>query len=195
MGHTESQRKLGLFQEIQHQRQEVFCVFSEATRLFQFGWSCKNRLLYLTVALRQKSLLGRYSASRWKSCIRLVGEPHAQVECQKNNGVKQLIEDLDFVPSNAHTSSQRASLFIFDDTDGVIKMTIKCRSPTMRHVSQTHRVDLDWLCGRINLDLGFHVKYVNTDQQVADILSNGSFSRERWSQLTHLFNIVTTFTH
>ena len=35
------------------------------------------------------------------------------------------------------------------------------------------------------------LKYVNTNQQIADILTNGSFSRERWSQLTHLFNLLT----
>ena len=35
------------------------------------------------------------------------------------------------------------------------------------------------------------LKYVNTNQQIADILTNGSFSRERWSQLTHLFNLIT----
>ena len=34
----------------------------------------------------------------------------------------------------------------------VIKMIIKGKSPTMRHVSKTHRVALDWLFDRINLD-------------------------------------------
>ena len=36
--------------------------------------------------------------------------------------------------------------------EAVIKMIIKGRSPTMRHVSRTHRVALDWLFDRINLD-------------------------------------------
>ena len=34
----------------------------------------------------------------------------------------------------------------------VIKMIIEGRSPTMRHVSRTHRVALDWLFDRFNLD-------------------------------------------
>ena len=34
----------------------------------------------------------------------------------------------------------------------VIKMSMKGMSPTMRLVSRTHRVALDWLFGRINLD-------------------------------------------
>ena len=35
--------------------------------------------------------------------------------------------------------------FIFEDNEAGIKMIIKVRSPTMRHVSRTHRVALDWL--------------------------------------------------
>ena len=41
---------------------------------------------------------------------------------------------------------------MFEDNEAVIKMIIKGRSPTMRHVSRTHRVALDWLFDRINLD-------------------------------------------
>ena len=43
-------------------------------------------------------------------------------------------------------------LYVFEDNEAVIKMIIKGRSPTMRHVSRTHRVALDWLFDRINLD-------------------------------------------
>ena len=45
---------------------------------------------------------------------------------------------------NAHVSSQRASLFDFDDNDAVIKI-IKGRSESMRHISRTHSVNLEWL--------------------------------------------------
>ena len=61
----------------------------------------------------------------------------------------------------------------------------------MRHVSRTHRVDLDWLLDRINLCPGVQTKCVDTNQEIADILTQGSFSRERRSQLTQLFNLVT----
>ena len=43
-------------------------------------------------------------------------------------------------------------LNVFEDNEVVIKMIIKGRSPTMRHVSRTRRVSLDWLFDRINLD-------------------------------------------
>ena len=47
--------------------------------------------------------------------------------------------------SPTHSSHNESHLYIFEDNEGVIKMTIKGRSPTMRHVSRTHRVAPDWL--------------------------------------------------
>ena len=43
---------------------------------------------------------------------------------------------------------KEAMLYIFEDNEAVIKMIIKGRSPTMRLVSRTHRVALDWLFDR-----------------------------------------------
>ena len=62
------------------------------------------------------------------------------------------MEDIDSVPSNVQSARQEALLYVFEDNEAVIKMIIKGRSPTMRHVSRTHRVAVDWLFGRINLD-------------------------------------------
>ena len=42
--------------------------------------------------------------------------------------------------------------YVCEDDEAVIKMIIKGRSPRMRHVSRTHKVALDWLFDRINLD-------------------------------------------
>ena len=46
----------------------------------------------------------------------------------------------DAVPSNVQSASQEALFYVFEDNEAVIKMIIKDRSPTMRHVSRTHRV-------------------------------------------------------
>ena len=64
-------------------------------------------------------------------------------------------------------------------------MIIKGRSPTMRHVSRTHRVALDWLLDQINLDPKIQIKKT----QLADILTRGSFTRDEWNHLLCLFNI------
>ena len=60
--------------------------------------------------------------------------------------------NVDRVPSNVQFSHQEALLCIFEDDEAVIKMIVKGRSPTMRHVSKTHRVVLHWFFDRINLD-------------------------------------------
>ena len=123
------------------------------------------------------------------------------VEIQSTHKIKQVLDqnvDLsnkDQVPSNAHLSEKESQLYIFEDNEAVIKMIIKGRSPTMRHVSRTHRVALDWLFDRINVDAKIQMKYVESKNQLADILTKGSFTRDEWHNLLHLFNIMndTTF--
>ena len=99
------------------------------------------------------------------------------------------MENIDSVPSNVQSSRQEALLCVFEDNEAVIKMIINGRSPTMRHVSRTHRVALDWLFGRINLDTKIQIKYIDTKNQLADILTNGNFTRDDWNNLLCLFNI------
>ena len=70
-----------------------------------------------------------------------------------------------------------AFLFVYYEHDAVIKMIIKCRSPTMRHLSKTHRVNLDRLFDRIKLGSS-SAKLPNK-------------SKARVTQLTHLFSSMT----
>ena len=88
-----------------------------------------------------------------------------------------------------NSSSKEALLYIFEDNEAVIKMIIKGRSPTMRHVSRTYRVALDWLFDRINLDPKIQIKYIDTKNQLADILTKGIFTRDEWNHLLCLCNI------
>ena len=59
----------------------------------------------------------------------------------------------------------------------------------MRHVSRTHRIALDWLVDRINLDSKIQIRYLDTKHQLADILTKGNFTRDECHNLLHLFNI------
>ena len=61
----------------------------------------------------------------------------------------------------------------------------------MRHVSRTHNVALDWLFDRINLDPKKQIKYVDTRNHLADILTTGSFARDEGNHLLCLFNILS----
>ena len=70
----------------------------------------------------------------------------------KSHNKIDAIQDIDAVPSNVQSARQEALFYVFEDNEAVIKMIIKGRSPTMRHVSRTHRVAFDGLCDRINPD-------------------------------------------
>ena len=59
----------------------------------------------------------------------------------------------------------------------------------MRYVSRTHRVALDLIFDRINLDTKIQIKYIDTKNQLADILTKGNFTRDEWNHLLCLFNI------
>ena len=97
-----------------------------------------------------------------------------------------MVKDIDLVPSNVQSARQEALLYVFEDNEAVIKMIIKGRSPTMRHVSRTHRVALDWLFDRINLDSKIQIKYIDTKNQLADILTKENFTRDEWNHLLNL---------
>ena len=60
----------------------------------------------------------------------------------------------------------------------------------MRHVSRTHRVALDWLFDKINLEPKIQIKFVDTKNQHADMLTKESFSRVEWKHLLRLLNIM-----
>ena len=107
----------------------------------------------------------------------------------KSHNKIDVMKDIDAVPSNVQSARQEALLNVFEDNEAVIKMIIKGRSPTMRHVSRTHRVALDWLFDRINLDPKIQIKYIETKNQLADILTKGNFTRDEWNHLLNLFNI------
>ena len=107
----------------------------------------------------------------------------------KSHNKIDVMKDIDAVPSNVQSARQEALLYVFEDNEAVIKMIIKGRSPTMRHVSRTHRVALDWLFDRINLDPKIQIKYIDTKNQLADILTKGNLIRDEWNHLSNLFNI------
>ena len=97
------------------------------------------------------------------------------------------LDNVDFIPSDVNSSHQEALLYVFEDNEAVIKMIIKARSPTMRHVSRTHRVAPDWLFDRMNLEPKIQIKNIDTKNQLADILTKGNFTRDEWHHLLCFF--------
>ena len=109
---------------------------------------------------------------------------------QKGNRDVDQLSHADYVTRNANSSQGECPLYICGDNEPVIKMVIKCRSPTTRHVSRTHRVALDWLFDRTNLDPKIQIKYVDTKNQLADMLTKASFTRDVWDDLFRVLNTM-----
>ena len=97
--------------------------------------------------------------------------------------------NVDHAATNAKLTHFGALLYICEDNEAVIKIMIKGRSPTLRHVSRTHGVALDWFFDRSNLEPKIQIKYIDTKNQFVDILTKGNFTRDEWNHLLCLFNI------
>ena len=102
---------------------------------------------------------------------------------KRSQGMINVLNNIDCVPSNVQFSHQEALLYVFEDNEAVIKMIVNGRSPTMRHCSRTDRVALDWLFDQIKLDPKIQIKYIDTKNQLADILIKGNFTRDEWNHL------------
>ena len=109
---------------------------------------------------------------------------------QKGNRDVDQLSHVDYATTNAHSSQGESQLYIFEDNEALIKMIILGRSPTMRHVSRTHKVALDWLLDRINLDPKLQIKYADTQKKLADMLTEGSFTRDEWDYLLRVLTIM-----
>ena len=182
------------------------CIFGSHT-FVPISWMCKKQtavshssteseIISLDAGLR---LDGIPAFDLWDLIVSVFGNtiqtperterPVVKVKDQRSQGITNVLNHIDCVPSNVQFSHQKALLYVFEDNEAVIKMIIKGRSPTMRHVSRTHRVALDWLFDRINLNPKIQIKYIDTKNQLADILTKGNFTRDEWNHLLRLFNI------
>ena len=185
----------------------TLCIFGSHT-FVPISWMCKKQtavshssteseIISLDMGLRLDRLL---ALELWDLIVSVLGnvsrvsdrsgkldnDVHKRHKSQKKIDV---MEDIDSVPSNVRSARQEALLFVFEDNEAVIKMIIKGRSLTMRHVSRTHRVAFDWLFDRINLNSKIQIKYIDTKNQLADILTKENFTRDEWNHLLSLFNI------
>ena len=148
------------------------CAFSEAIRLLQSVGCVGNKLQFRTVQQNQKSFLwtqdwdwmvcllwnyGIWSSQFFtESRIRMIkyGDPSRSPTRKKIHGKIGDLDNVDFISPNVNSSRKEALLFFFENNEAVIKMIIKGRSPTMRHVWRTHRVAQLLLIGRLVLSIG-----------------------------------------
>ena len=210
MGNTAKQCRLGLFQDsdfagdLEDSKSTsggTLCIFGSHT-FVPISLMCKKQtavshssteseIISLDAALR---LDGLPALELWDLIVSVLGNvsqisdrtgqpDNDDKKHHKSQGKINVLNNIDYVTSNVQSSHQEALLYVFEDNEAVIKMIMKGRSPTMRHVSRTHRVALDWLFDRINLDPKIQIKYIDTKNQLADILTKGNFTRDEWNHL------------
>ena len=200
VGNTAKQCRLGLFQdsdfagELEDSKSTsggTLCVFGSHT-FVPISWMCKKQtsvshisteseIISLDTGLR---LDGLPTLELWDLIVSVFGNiSHVSDRTgqpvngkNKSHNKIDVVHDIDSVPSNVQSARQEALLYVFfEDNDAVIKMIIKGRSPTMRHVSRTHRVALDWLFDRINLDPKIQIKYIDTKEPTCRHFDKGEF--------------------
>ena len=201
VGKTAKQCRLGLFQDsdfagdLEDSKSTsggTLCVIGSHT-FVPISWMCKKQtsvshssteseIISLDAGLR---LDGIPAFDLWDLIVLVLGnttQNHDRtgrpVVCrdtshgrQQSRKVINELDNVDLVPSNVQFSHQEALLYVFEDNEAVIKMIIKGRSPTVKHVSRTHRIALDWLFDRINLDPKIQIKYIETKNQLTDMLT------------------------
>ena len=215
VGNTAKRCRLGLFQDsdsagdLEDSKSTsggTLCIFGSHT-FVPISWMCKKQtsvshrsaesdIISVDAGLRFDELL---ALELWELIVSVLGNMTQTTErprrpviidrSQRSQEKTNALNNIDCVPSNVQSSHQEALLYVFEDNEAVIKMIIEGRSSTMRHVSRTHRVALDWLFDRINLDPKIQIKYIETKNQLADILTKGNFTRDEWNHMLNLFNI------
>ena len=154
--------------KIQNPLLEEHCAFFGSHTFFPISWMCKKQIavshssteseiISLDIGLRLDGLL---ALELWDIIVSdlenvsRVSDRSGQLEYDvhkhhKSHKKIDVIKYINAVPSNVQSARQEALLYVFEDHEVVIKMITKGISPTVRHVSRTHRVALDWLFDRI----------------------------------------------
>ena len=163
MGNAAQHCRLGLFEDsdfagdLEDSKSAtggVLCIFGSPT-FVPISWMCKKQtsvshssteseIISLDAGLRMD---GSLAVDLWGTTPRIPTRTRA---CTRETGaknqstpkIKQVSDqnvDLSHIvrlPSNVRLSEKESQLYIFEDNEAVIKMLIKGRSPTMRHVSR-----------------------------------------------------------
>ena len=96
---------------------------------------------------------------------------------------------LSLFPQMPSPRVKKTLLYVFEDNEAVIKMIIKGKESYNETCCQDSQ-SCSWLViDRIRLDPKIQIKYIDTKNQLADVLTKGNFTRDEWNHLLCLINI------
>ena len=79
-------------------------------------------------------------------------------------------------------SGRQTHLVIAEDNEAVMKIIKKCRSVALRHLPMTHKIYVTWLF-EVRDAPEVKLRYVKTDCRVADLMTKGFRSADKWVSL------------
>ena len=124
-----------------------------------------------------------------------IGESQSFIDSTLNDPVVQdlwyiLLSMREETSEEFSTTDSKIRFVVFEDNEAVIKILKKGRSPLLRHVHRTHRINLDWLFEIFRSDESIRLGYMPTKLQLGDAFTKGSFNSKTWSDLMKLLQIV-----
>ena len=153
--------------------------------------STESEIVAAEQAIRTEGL---QALAFWELVTELLGtQPQrAETPTAKPSALELNAYSVDFNPGKYFAYTQKTThttvLVIAEDNEAVIKIIKKARSMALRHLPRTHRIDLHWLfevCSNPRICM----LYVNTKQQVADLMTKALNNPQVWE---HLLDIAQT---
>ena len=154
--------------------------YSRAWSLLLCYWCCCTQ----TQIKKQKFKQGRWDPSSGKASEKRVNQ-------QWNTQISRRhleLSNVDFVSSDVNLPTKELCCAIVKTTKLWSRWSSNAKVPH-RHVSRTHKVAFDWFFDRIDLDPKIQIRCVESRNQLADMLTEGHFTRDEWNHLLYLFKI------
>lgn len=115
--------------------------------------STESEIVAAEYAIRSEGL---HILTFWEHVIQLMsprpGKTNATPTATTTTGTPHLVtdgHDIDFNPRRYHAytrpQNHKTEFIVAEDNEAVIKIIRKCRSTALRHLSRTHRIDVNWL--------------------------------------------------
>ena len=116
--------------------------------------------------------------------------PHTIHKRKQSQGMINVLNNIDCVPSNVQFSHQETLLYVFEDNEAVIKMIIKGKES---HNETCFPEPTELLLIGYSIESIWTQKSksnnMDTKNQLADMLTKGNVTRDEWNHLLCLFNI------
>ena len=157
--------------------------------------STESEIVAAELAVRSEGL---QILTFWEHVALIFGDKDPDATVPKKTDTKGLVEDplsqhynplsyfLATEPGGAAAIDTR--LIIAEDNEAVIKIVSKGRSPQLRHLPRTHRIDVNWpfeVCSSPRVLM----RYVHTSHQIADMFTKAITKVDTWIHLLDLAQI------